>query len=162
MREVSKLSGVSHAAPYRHFRDKGELLCAVAIEGFEMVISETRKRFENTPDPLSRFQESGLAYIDFAASCPSHYRVMFSSVDYTSSDELAERSHESFMLLVDSIRICQELELVRNADPFELALASWSLVHGYAMLILDGFIREPSDRLKHTITETLYQGLRHE
>ena len=34
MREVARRAGVSHNAPYRHFRDKGELLAEVAAQGF--------------------------------------------------------------------------------------------------------------------------------
>jgi AcrR family transcriptional regulator len=35
LREVARWAGVSHNAPYRHFRDKDDLLAAVAAEGFE-------------------------------------------------------------------------------------------------------------------------------
>ncbi|HYM69483.1 MAG TPA: helix-turn-helix domain-containing protein, partial [bacterium] len=34
LREVARRAGVSHNAPYRHFRDKEELIAAVAAEGF--------------------------------------------------------------------------------------------------------------------------------
>ena len=162
IREVAKRAGVSHGAPYRHFKEKGELLCAVAIEGFDMVIADTRKRFEKYPDTLSRFRESGLAYIDFAVSFPSHYRVMFSSVDLTHSTDLEKRSNEAFMILYNCICDFQEKNLVRPGDPFEFAMAAWAIVHGYSMLIIDGFISEPSDRLKHVITDSLYFGLRFE
>src|SRR5580700_9985299 len=35
LREVARRAGVSHNAPYRHFRDKDELLAVVAVQGFE-------------------------------------------------------------------------------------------------------------------------------
>ena len=34
LREVARRAGISHNAPYRHFREKDELLAAVATEGF--------------------------------------------------------------------------------------------------------------------------------
>jgi len=34
LREVARMAGVSHNAPYRHFRDKEELLAELAAEGF--------------------------------------------------------------------------------------------------------------------------------
>jgi len=163
IREVAKNAGVSHAAPYRHFKDKEDLLCAVAIEGFDMVIQDTLKRFERFKDaPLSRFHESGLAYIDFAAAYPSHYRVMFASGEHNVSEVLDKRSKEAFMILYTSIAECQEAKLVRPLDTFELAMAAWSIVHGYAMLVIDGFIKDPSERLKYVVTNALYFGLRHE
>lgn len=163
IREVAKRAGVSHAAPYRHFSDKEALLSTVAIEGFDMVIADTHKRFEACHgDVLKRFRESGLAYIDFAAAYPSHYRVMFSSGEHRLGDDLETRAKEAFSILYDCISDCQNQKLVRPCDPFELAMAAWSIVHGYAMLIIDGFIKDPSDRLKYVITDALYFGLRFE
>lgn len=163
IREVAKKAGVSHAAPYRHFKDKDELLSAVAIEGFDMVIRDTFRRFDqHKDDPLARFQESGLAYIDFATSCPSHYRVMFASGEHHTSPALDERSREAFMILYTCIGECQSQNLIRPHDTFELAMAAWSIVHGYAMLVIDGFIKNPSDHLKNVITRALYFGLKYE
>jgi AcrR family transcriptional regulator len=163
IREAAKNAGVSHAAPYRHFKDKDDLLSAVAIEGFDMVIQDTHARFEKFPDdPLSRFRESGIAYIDFAAAHPSHYRVMFSSGEHNISEELDKRSREAFMILYTAIADCQEMKLVRPLDTFELAMAAWSIVHGYAMLIIDGFIKNPPEQMKYMITNALYFGLRHD
>ena len=34
LREVSRRAGVSHNAPYRHFRDRDDLMAAVAAQGF--------------------------------------------------------------------------------------------------------------------------------
>ena len=163
VREAAKKAGVSHAAPYRHFKDKDELLSAVAIEGFDIVIQDTRKRFETfKDDPLMRFRESGLAYIDFAVAHPSHYRVMFASGEHLNSAEHDRCHKEAFMILYTSIAECQDKKLVRPLDTFELAMAAWSIVHGYAMLIIEGFIKDPSERLKYVITDALYFGLRHE
>ena len=39
LREVARRAGVSHNAPYRHFRDKGELLAALAADGFDRLTS---------------------------------------------------------------------------------------------------------------------------
>ncbi|GAB6098023.1 TetR/AcrR family transcriptional regulator [Desulfatiferula olefinivorans] len=161
IREAARRAGVSHAAPYRHFTDKEDLLCAVAIEGFDMVIADTKRRFEACGnDVLKRFQQSGLAYIDFAAAQPSHYRVMFSAGEHRLRDDLNQRAGQAFGILYDCIVSGRREGLIRNGDPFEQAMAAWSLVHGHAMLIIDGFITDPSDRLKYVITEALYQGLR--
>jgi AcrR family transcriptional regulator len=161
IREVARMAGVSHAAPYRHFSDKEDLLCAVAIEGFDMVIADTKQRFDACGgDVLKQFQESGLAYIDFAATQPSHYRVMFSAGEHRLREDLKQRARQAFSILYDCIVSGQNKKLIRQGDPFEQAMAAWSLVHGHAMLIIDGFITDPSDRLKYVITEALYLGLR--
>src|SRR5215813_13027360 len=37
LREVARRAGVSHAAPYKHFPDKGALLTELVIQGFEQL-----------------------------------------------------------------------------------------------------------------------------
>ncbi len=172
IREVAKRAGVSHAAPYRHFKDKEELLFTVAREGFDLMVAETKKRSAKYPDdPLARFQISGLSYIDFAISHPSHYRVMFYSGENKDRfpEDLVASSTESFHLLLDTISECQEKDIIKPGDPNEFALAAWSVVHGYAKLYIDGFIDNEAklfshkkEKLKYIITDTLYSGLRPE
>ncbi len=172
VREVAKRAGVSHAAPYRHFKDKEALLFTVAREGFDLMVAETKKCSEKHPeDPLARFHISGLSYIDFAINHPAHYRVMFYSGENQDRfpEDLATSSTESFRLLLDTICECQEKNIIKTGDPNDLALAAWSVVHGYAKLYIDGFIDNEAalfahkkDKLKYIVTETLYSGLRPE
>ncbi len=172
IREIAKRAGVSHAAPYRHFKDKEDILYAVAKEGFDMMVAETKKRSAKYPDdPFARYSICGISYIDFAVSHPSHYRVMFSAGDHirTSPEELKLSSTESFQLLIDSIRECQEKKIIREGDTYEFALASWAIVHGYAKLFIDGFIDDNEglfqsikEKLKYIVAEMLYSGLRPE
>ena len=166
LREIAKQAQVSHTAPYRHFRDKDDLLTAVAVEGFEMLVRETRKRFLEIEDhPLVRFRESGISYIDFATTHPSHFRVMFGLGDKRKEapSELKRASDESFKILLDAIRECQENNLVREGNPMELALSAWSIVHGYAMIALEGYLTRwdaaEGKRLKELVTDMLYFGL---
>src|SRR3981081_3161087 len=35
LREVARRAGVSHNAPYRHFRDRDDLMATVATQGFQ-------------------------------------------------------------------------------------------------------------------------------
>lgn len=169
VREVAKRAGVSHAAPYRHFKDKDDLLFEVAIEGFSLMVSETKKRSEkHRGNPLARFQVCGLSYIDFATSHPSHYRAMFFSGENKEKypEALVASFDESFRLLRDIILECQEKGLIKTGDTNDFALAAWSIVHGYAKLCIDGFINTKpglfsnQKGLKYIITESLYAGLR--
>lgn len=172
IREIAKRAGVSHAAPYRHFRDKEDILFAVAKEGFDMMVAETKKRSAKYPDdPFARYSISGISYIDFAISHPSHYRVMFSSGEHISNfpEDLIFSSTESFKLLTDTIRECQEKNIIKEGNTHEFALASWAIVHGYAKLYIDGFIDDREDifpnkkeKLKYVVAEMLYSGLRPE
>ena len=167
LREIAKRANVSHSAPYRHFKDKEAILFAVAKEGFDMLVRETQKRFEKIPDdPLAQFLESGMAYIDFAISHSSHFRVMFGLGESTGEipADLAESSKQSFMILYESIVNCQEKNLVKKGDPLELSISAWSIVHGFSMLYLEGYIgkkyAEQNDhQLKKNVAMHLYTGL---
>src|SRR5438128_2021153 len=43
LREVARRAGVSHNAPYRHFRDKDDLLAAIAEDGFNRLTATIRE-----------------------------------------------------------------------------------------------------------------------
>ncbi|MCA9714716.1 MAG: TetR/AcrR family transcriptional regulator [Myxococcales bacterium] len=146
LRECARRAGVSHAAPYRHFADKDALLRAIARQGFEWLSEAGRRAMEGVTRPRDRLDGYGAAYVRFAVEHPVHHRVMFASElpndpaaregagDEGAGDE--EDDAGAFTLLVETAA-----ELVApGVDPTPTAVASWSLVHGLAMLILDGRI----------------------
>src|ERR1700686_452365 len=77
LREVARRTGVSHNAPYRHFRDKDALLAAVATEGFRKLTQAMRAAGAQPANALDKLKQSGLAYVHFAVRNPEHFTVMF-------------------------------------------------------------------------------------
>jgi AcrR family transcriptional regulator len=76
--EAARFAGVSPAAPYRHFRDRDELLASVALRGFAQFEAALVQAWnEGTPDPITAFERMGRAYLDFARSEPAYYSAMF-------------------------------------------------------------------------------------
>src|ERR1700745_4056730 len=72
--EAARWAGVSPAAPYRHFRDRDELMANVALRGFELFGVALEKAWsEGRPDPLSAFENVGKAYLQFAREEPAYY-----------------------------------------------------------------------------------------
>lgn len=140
IREVARRAGVSHAAPYRHFTDRNELILAVVERGFELLdrAMETARRAAG-PDPLNQFAASGEAYLDFAMEYPAYYRVMFSGNLLSSKghETLRHTSSAAFEKMVEDIRTCQALGVVREGDPLLQAMAIVSTVHGFASLAND-------------------------
>ena len=140
LRGVGKDVGVSRTALYRHFTDKSALLRAVAREGFRMLRLALVERWEREGKGPAGFESMGMAYVQFAVDNPSHYRVMFgaSILGDAADPELAEEGAAAFKVLVDALVEQQRQNLVRRDDPLELALYIWSMVHGIAMLAIDG------------------------
>jgi AcrR family transcriptional regulator len=137
IREVARRAGVSHNAPYRHFRDKDELLGAVAIEGFERLTDAMKKRAAAGGTAAERLRLCGCGYVDFALHWPQHFLVMF---DLPSSelpkDETA--SENAFQTLLGLIIESQKEGTLPEGDPHPLALMAWSIVHGIAKLAISG------------------------
>ena len=70
--EAARWAGVSPAAPYRHFRDRDELLADVARRGFERFATALKTAWDDgRPDPFTAFDRLGKAYLHFARSEPA-------------------------------------------------------------------------------------------
>src|ERR1700733_9370710 len=63
LRAVAREAGVSPAAPYHHFKDKSELLEAVAGEGWHELGEAITEARANAPNPRAALTEIGVAYI---------------------------------------------------------------------------------------------------
>lgn len=161
LREVARLAGISHAAPYRHFRDKNELLAAVAEQGFREINAEM-KRALRAKSALLSFQSLGLRYVLFATQNPASFRVMYAREleDKSLYPCLLEASRETFNLMRSAIQRCQKEGSIAGFEADEIAWAAWSIVHGLAGLINDGQLKIPSSpkKIAKRVTEVLARG----
>jgi AcrR family transcriptional regulator len=164
LREIGARVGVSRTALYRHFVDKRALLTAVATEGFRALRRQLVAAWEEGGRGDAAFSAMGVAYVRFAVANPAHYRVMFGGfVDPEVRDpELATEAEGAFRALVDALVALQREALFRGDDPVLMARYVWALVHGVAMLGIDGRLREPGavDELVRYGFERLRTGIR--
>lgn len=140
LRAVGQRVGVSHAAPYRHFRDKEAILAAVATEGFKhMRDAVLAEREAAGDDVMDRLAAVGRAYVKFAVRHPSHYRVMFGPATRNKLDhpDLLGASLELFQIVLESIEKAQATGVLREEPAIELAIVAWSQAHGLTMLLID-------------------------
>src|SRR5208282_2931262 len=108
LREVARRAGVSHNAPYRHFRGKEELLAALAAEGFDRLTAAMTKAAESAASALDRFRLSGRGYVEFALRYPQHFAVMFEVPwRYESHPQTQEAGARAFGTLVRYVTECQ-------------------------------------------------------
>jgi len=82
LRAAAQLAGVSHAAPYRHFRDKDALVDAIGERGFRMLTAHMRDQIARVgaADTPARLRASGVGYVSFALQNPGYFRVIFSGL----------------------------------------------------------------------------------
>src|SRR5258708_34865679 len=81
LRAAAELAGVSHAAPYRHFRDKGALVAAIAEEGFTLLTRSMRDEIEaaGSRDVLARLGAAGRGSRTSALRHPGSSRTIFAA-----------------------------------------------------------------------------------
>jgi AcrR family transcriptional regulator len=140
LRELARQAGVSHNAPYRHFRDREDLLASVATEGFRELTRAMLLGAKGAAHALDGLKRSGLAYVTFALRRPEHFTVMFDapSTTRTQHADCAEAAEEAFATLLNFVHLCQQEGRIPTGDPQEFALLAWSMVHGVAKLAISG------------------------
>ena len=133
LRAIARHAGVSATALYRHFPDKAALLKALAGEGFKRLHAAQAEAGH-----AGGFAAVGQAYVRFALANPALFRLMFASLPAGAHPDLENRQDSAARLLHDDIAAL--MPGASRAARFAAMLRAWSLVHGLAMLILDGQI----------------------
>jgi AcrR family transcriptional regulator len=135
--EAARWAGVSPAAPYRHFRDRDELLANVALRGFRQ-FEETLARAwdEGRPDVFFALDRLGRAYLDFARSEPAYYSAMFEAgIPLANNPELRDAGDRAFAVLrAAAEKLCAQVPVPARPPALMVALHIWAMAHGIASL----------------------------
>jgi AcrR family transcriptional regulator len=142
LRALAREVGVSQAAPYRHFADKTALLSALASDGSSRLAAAMKEVMGDIEhDPVGAFQRGGQAYVRFAQQNPETYRLMYSMRVEEFAANMNDDCHgEAFQLLEKTLDVGLASGAFKPHNKDAMLLASWSLVHGYAQLVIDGII----------------------
>lgn len=132
LRAVAREAGVSPAAPYHHFKDKAELLDAVAQEGWE-ILGDLMREAKAGVDGAQQLTALGVAYVCFARDNPALYRVMYDAARDKEAlpAEIQDNKESAYCMVRDTM-------IEHGADPsqethLELAsAAAWCGAHGLA------------------------------
>jgi AcrR family transcriptional regulator len=144
LRAAAREAGVSHAAPKNHFGDLSGLLSDLAAVGFERFATLMTADVGDDDPPAQRMSAIGRGYVTFARTYPGLFLLMFRGerLDLTRPTLSAAVTASGLVLsgAVGARRhepVGEKLTLPQAAD----IVAAWSLVHGFAMLLLDGRLR---------------------
>jgi AcrR family transcriptional regulator len=135
--DAARGAGVSPAAPYRHFRDRDELLANVALQGFERFTAMLATAWnEGRPTPQKAFENLGKAYLAFARTEPAYYSAMFEAgIPLTGNPELLAASERAFAVLRTASEVLiAEMPAKQRPPVLMMALHIWALSHGIASL----------------------------
>ena len=145
--DAARMAGVSPAAPYRHFRDRDELLSLIAQRGFEQFeASLTGAWDDGRPDTVTAFERVGKAYLAFARDEPAFYAVMFEArIGFDAYPALLAASDRAFAVLRDAVEhLIATLPREKRPPSLMVALHIWAFSHGIASL----FVRADPSRRK--------------
>ncbi len=139
--EAARAAGVSPAAPYRHFRDREELMADVAKHGFDAFALALRQAWDRgRPDPRSALLRVGMAYLEFARKEPAAYSAMFETpFPVECPPGLRAASDDAFAVLREACdAVLADMPAGRRAPGLMVALHIWSMSHGIAGLFARG------------------------
>jgi AcrR family transcriptional regulator len=131
LNEVARRSGVSTAAPYRHFPDKESLLDAIADEGYEVFHEALKQAVAGARDEGDAIARIGVAYFAFAVDYSAYFSVMFRSREGR-PDEVGPASFGTFASAVVAAQASGHLS--RAAEPHALGRGIWASLHGGVVL----------------------------
>lgn len=155
LRAIAAEVGVSHMAPYTHFKNKKELLQAIAASGYDDLTNRLLRVKDSYTSPWDLVYNYGIEYVQFAVENPATYRLMLSQADASGRRNKTEQVIEQGKIELSpvlEISSQKPFKLLKHAfengdaDPEQVkarALSAWSLVHGMSALIIDGHIRVP-------------------
>lgn len=149
LRTLASVVGVSHMAPYAHFKNKTELFQAISASGFN-ALAERQEQVSTDQSAARLILDYGTQYIEFAVANAPLYRLMLSQTQVTGpqqdmqasnhmSEELKTASKRPYMLLVNAFS-----QISKDKDSQKVrAQGAWAMVHGIASLLIDGHLTIP-------------------
>lgn len=149
LRKVAKRAGVSHSAPYAHFKDRHALIAAISTEGFKQLYAELDTAIAPyANDPKRQLIEGARAYVQFAMNNADTFKIMFSGVlekekEYPSFVEI---SRKMFERVVEIVQACQNAGVLHASPPDLMAVSIWGQIYGVILLALEG-------QISHTVLD---------
>lgn len=147
LREIARAAGVSATSVYRHFPDKEALLSALAVEGLGKLAAVQRAASDAAGGGEAGFRETGRAYVRFALANPTLFRLIFASQALTPTTSGWVDSEPGDLLQANAA----QLAAAGGGEAKVRAVSAWALVHGLAMLMLDGQIPADVDLIDQVI-----------
>ncbi|MEM9044264.1 MAG: TetR/AcrR family transcriptional regulator [Pseudomonadota bacterium] len=136
--DAARAANVSSGAPYRHFKDRDELIAHVAAAGFQKLNSRKQEAFgKHPPGSIEGLIEGGCAYTEFGADNPELFHLMWAAARKLDEYDIAKQTSEaSYFGFIDSLSAIMEAEGLSHLDPHKFGAPLWAMVHGFASLLI--------------------------
>jgi len=148
LRAATRRTGVSPNAAYRHFSDRDALVAAVSDAASAASAAAIEAEWDAVPagDAEAHLRAVGVGYLRFARDEPGLFRAAYtvpSNLEQAFSPEKAGPGGRTpFQLLTIALDEMVEAGLLPAERRPGAELCAWSAVHGLAMLVLEGPLRD--------------------
>jgi AcrR family transcriptional regulator len=174
LRAATRRVGVAPNAAYRHFAGRDALqraVCAAAqgelARAMEAELDSLVPTAEPVADARARLRALGIGYLRFARTEPGLFRTAFSvptDLSGSTSRRLAgDTGHAPFELLSGTLDELTSLGALPPDRRPGAEFITWSAVHGLAVLLLDGPLREVATTelrdIERRVLDTVEHGL---
>ncbi len=137
LRAVAEQVGVSHNAPYRHFRDRSALLGAVAERDFHY-LREAFNAVAEGEDSRRALLQACAALVDYARRHKARYRLLFSDPGLPQDEGLSAAAFATFQTFSLVVSRCQDENVLPKSETVSLTGLIYAAVHGAIDLELGG------------------------
>jgi AcrR family transcriptional regulator len=135
MRKLAAEIGVSHQAPYTHFRNRTHFLAAVAGTGLAAVAAEAREAVERAgDDPFERMLALADHYVSFIERRPHLFDLAYGpSIQMADHRALQAAASAYWTLLRECVGACQPVGVAEDEIQNRCEIAA-STVYGIARM----------------------------
>lgn len=136
--DACRLAGVSTAAPYKHFKDKTEMLVETVLQGMARHRKNMIEAIQDLPEGSSdRITALGIEYVNFALREPGVFRLKFGGyTDRMIDEKLEAAGQETFGMVLSEVAKCLG-ESDITEDVRRRGFILWSFVHGLSFILYD-------------------------
>jgi AcrR family transcriptional regulator len=163
--------GVAPNAAYRHFADRDALLAAVSAAAMHELaarmaagVARVRGRRGDPGAARRRLGAIGTAYLAFAGEEPGLFAAAFALPQhhpYSSSDGAAGQELTPLGHLRAALDELVEAGVLQRNRRDGIEYPIWSMVHGLAVLTVQGPLRELPDTTRHHLEKLTHTFIEH-
>lgn len=151
LREIARKAKLSTMAPYKHFKDKNDLIAVLSQEGFKDLSEDFKNVERKYLDPAQRFRMMSGAYADFVFNRPALAKLMFGGFietkDLGKYPDLKCAGDDCYDHLLQMIEYGQHHGFLKVGPVDAIAAIIWSTIHGFSMLWMEkNFEENPGDQ----------------
>lgn len=139
LRAAAREAGASHAAPKNHFDNVTGLLSDLAAVGFRRFEQRLSYAAEAAESLDARLPALGRAYVEFATQFPGLFLLMFRSERLdVERPALRDAMYAASSVLREAVGAPPESQTQLTTNSAARIVTAWAMVHGFAMLMIDG------------------------